>query len=110
MCINKESLYTVENKIIIHLKYQQLFTTDTVHKYNNVFVHTTFMLTTVMFYIWRRDVVVDTVTLSRATQPRNRGSTSRRGNRIFSSPGRPEGLCGPPNLLYNAHRSLFTPR
>ena len=110
MCINKELQYTVENNIFINLKYQQLFTTDTAHKYNNVFVHTTLMLTIVTFYIWRRDGVVDTVTRSRATQPRNRGSTSRRGNRIFSSPGRPEGLCGPPNLLNNAHRSLFTPR
>jgi hypothetical protein len=28
-------------------------------------------------------------------------------SRIFSSPRRPDRLCGPPNLLYNRYRGLF---
>jgi hypothetical protein len=28
-------------------------------------------------------------------------------SRIFSSPGRPDRFCGPPNLLSNGYRSLF---
>jgi hypothetical protein len=74
-----------------------LLTIDTAQEY--VFFYMTFVLTIIVFYIWSRDSVVNTVTRPRATQPRNRGSTSSRDNRMSSSPGRPDGLCGPSNLL-----------
>jgi hypothetical protein len=54
-------------------------------------------------YIYR---VVRTVTRLRAGRPRNRGSIPGSGNRILSSPKRPDRLWGSSNFLYNGYCRL----
>jgi hypothetical protein len=51
--------------------------------------------------------VVGIVTVLRAGQPRDRGSILGRDRIYFSSPKRPEWLCGPPILLLTVYRVLL---
>jgi hypothetical protein len=55
---------------------------------------------------WSRDSVVGIATSYRPDD-REVGVRVLVGSRIFSSPNRPDRLCGPPNLLSNGYRSSF---
>jgi hypothetical protein len=64
-------------------------------------------LHTVLYYIILLEPVYQSRCSNLATGWTVRGSNPGRGKIFFSSPKRPDGLWGPPSLLFNGYRGFF---